>query len=73
MQGIVKLLQLERGYGFLARPDGDDVFFHHSAVPGHGFKNLAVGQAVEFELAGGAAKSAKGARAKVVAPLPVSH
>ena len=70
MQGNVKLLQLDRGYGFIACADGDDVFFHHSAVPSHGFRKLAVGQAVEFELAGGADKSAKGARARTVEPSP---
>jgi len=65
-QGTVKILVMDRGYGFLARSDGEDVFFHHSALAGHGFKKLVVGQTVEFELAGGNARSAKGPRAKSV-------
>lgn len=67
--GTVKLLVVDRGYGFLAVPDSADVFFHHSALASHGFKKLAVGQAVEFELVGGMKRSAKGPRAKVVAPV----
>lgn len=69
MQGTVKLLVVDRGYGFITAADGGDVFFHHSAVPGHGFKKLQVGQTVEFELTGGKDKSAKGARAKTVTPV----
>lgn len=65
-QGTVKILVVDRGYGFLARADGDDVFFHHSVVSGHGYKKLTVGQTVEFELAGGDSRSAKGPRAKLV-------
>lgn len=68
--GTVKLLVVDRGYGFLAMPESADVFFHHSALAAHGFKKLAIGQPVEFELAGGAKRSAKGPRAKVVTPLP---
>ncbi|MBL9081994.1 MAG: cold shock domain-containing protein [Planctomycetales bacterium] len=64
--GTVRILVIDRGYGFVARADGDDVFFHHSAVPGHGFKKLTVGQAVEFELAGGDSRSPKGPRARSV-------
>jgi CspA family cold shock protein len=67
--GTVKLLVVDRGYGFLAVPDEADVFFHHSALAAHGFKKLTVGQAVEFELAGGAKRSAKGPRAKIVTPV----
>jgi cold shock CspA family protein len=68
--GTVKLLVVDRGYGFLAVPESADVFFHHSTLAAHGFKKLVVGQPVEFELAGGAKRSAKGPRAKVVTPLP---
>lgn len=70
LRGTVKLLVVDRGYGFLAVPESADVFFHHAALESHGFKKLSVGQAVEFELAGGAKRSAKGPRAKVVTPLP---
>jgi cold shock protein len=66
--GTVKLLVVDRGYGFIAVPKGADVFFAHDSVPSHGFRKLTVGQAVEFELAGKAQKSAKGPRAKVVTP-----
>lgn len=70
--GTVKLLVVDRGYGFLAVPDSADVFFHHSALASHGFKKLAVGQSVEFELAGGMKRSAKGPRAKIVTPVASS-
>jgi len=69
LSGTVKLLVVDRGYGFLAVPDAADVFFHHSTLAAHGFKKLTVGQVVEFELAGGAKRSAKGPRAKVVTPV----
>ena len=65
-QGTVKILVVDRGYGFVARADGEDVFFHHSSLPGRAFKTLTVGQTVEFELAGGNSRSAKGPRAKQV-------
>ncbi|MGC3970002.1 MAG: cold shock domain-containing protein [Pirellulales bacterium] len=68
--GTVKILVMDRGYGFVARAEGDDVFFHHSAVPGHGFKKLTVGESVEFELAGGDSRSAKGPRARCVTVAP---
>ena len=66
--GTVKLLVVDRGYGFISVPKGEDVFFAHDAVPSHGFRKLTIGQAVEFELAGKAQRSAKGPRAKVVTP-----
>jgi CspA family cold shock protein len=66
--GTVKLLLDKQGYGFIAVPDGRDVFFAHDAVPSNGFRKLAVGQAVEYELASQSGKSAKGPRAKTVSP-----
>jgi CspA family cold shock protein len=71
--GTVKLLVVDRGYGFIAVPEGDDVFFAHDSVPAHGFRKLAVGQAVEFELSGGSQKSAKGPRAKIVTPAAATE
>jgi cold shock protein len=68
LSGTVKLLVVDRGYGFIAVAKGEDVFFAHDAVPSHGFRKLTVGQAVEFELAGKAQRTAKGPRAKVVTP-----
>jgi len=48
--GTVKLLLDKQGYGFIVGEDGRDVFFAHKAVPSHGFRKLAVGQTVEYEL-----------------------
>jgi CspA family cold shock protein len=46
--GTVKWFNGSKGYGFLARESGADVFVHFSAIQGEGFKNLAEGQKVEF-------------------------
>ena len=54
MVGKVKWFSAERGYGFIARNDGDDVFVHCSAIQGGGFKTLHEGQAVEFDIVEGA-------------------
>lgn len=48
--GTVKWFSAEKGFGFIAREGGDDVFVHHSAIDMTGFRNLEEGQAVEFEL-----------------------
>ena len=48
--GRVKWFNDSRGYGFIERDDGDDVFVHHSALQGEGFKTLAEGQEVEFDI-----------------------
>ena len=64
--GTVKWFSDEKGYGFIARDGGDDVFVHHSAIAGTGFKTLAEGQKVEFELA----DSPKGPRAENVEKAP---
>jgi cold shock protein len=52
-QGTVKWFSNEKGYGFLARPDGDDVFVHFSAIDGDGYKSLTEGQQVEFDIVDG--------------------
>ena len=54
MTGKVKWFSAEKGYGFIEREDGDDVFVHFSAIQGDGFKTLAEGQGVEFEIVEGA-------------------
>ncbi len=54
MVGKVKWFSAEKGYGFIEREDGDDVFVHFSAIQGDGFKTLAEGQGVEFEIVEGA-------------------
>ncbi len=52
-QGTVKWFSNEKGYGFLARPDGEDVFVHFSAIVGDGYRSLAEGQEVEFDIVDG--------------------
>ena len=48
--GTVKRFNGSKGYGFLAREGGPDVFVHFSAIQGEGFKNLQEGQKVEFTI-----------------------
>jgi CspA family cold shock protein len=54
MVGKVKWFSAEKGYGFIEREDGGDVFVHFSAIQDQGFKTLAEGQDVEFEIVEGA-------------------
>lgn len=53
MVGKVKWFNAEKGFGFIEREDGDDVFVHFSAIQGEGFKTLEEGQTVEFEITQG--------------------
>ena len=48
--GTVKWFNGSKGYGFISREGGPDVFVHFSAIQGEGFKNLEEGQKVEFEV-----------------------
>jgi CspA family cold shock protein len=48
--GTVKWFSDKKGYGFISQEDGKDVFVHFSAINGNGFRTLAEGQAVTFEL-----------------------
>lgn len=50
MQGTVKWFNEAKGYGFITPDEGNDVFVHFSAILGEGFKTLAEGQRVEFEV-----------------------
>jgi CspA family cold shock protein len=52
-QGTVKFFNSEKGYGFISRTDGDDVFVHYSNIDGSGYRNLEEGQTVEFEVGPG--------------------
>jgi len=58
-RGTVKWFNESKGFGFIARNDGDDVFVHHTSISGSGFKTLSEGQAVTFDVE----KTAKGLRA----------
>ncbi len=53
-KGIVKWFNSQKGYGFITPESGNDVFVHHSAIQGEGYKSLEEGQAVEFEIKQGA-------------------
>lgn len=63
--GTVKFFNAEKGFGFISRPDGDDVFVHFSNIVGSGYKSLETGQEVEFEVAQGR----KGLEAQSVRPI----
>ena len=51
--GTVKFFNAEKGYGFITRDEGKDVFVHYSSIQGDGFKSLSEGQRVEFDVAPG--------------------
>ena len=51
--GTVKWFNAEKGYGFIEREDGDDVFVHYSAIQKDGYRTLEEGQRVEFDVAPG--------------------
>ena len=51
--GTVKFFLNEKGYGFISRDDGEDVFVHYSSIAGSGYKTLEEGQKVEFDVAPG--------------------
>ena len=63
--GTVKWFNRSKGYGFIAREGGDDVFVHFSAIQGEGFRNLDEGEQVQFEVVMGP----KGAQAANVVKL----
>ena len=54
MTGTVKWFNAEKGFGFIQRDNGSDVFVHFSAIQGDGFKTLEEGQQVNFDITKGA-------------------
>jgi len=50
LSGTVKWFSNQKGYGFITMEDGKDIFVHHSAILGEGFKTLDEGQKVKFEI-----------------------
>jgi len=54
VQGLVKWFNNSKGYGFIGRDDGPDVFVHYTAITSDGFRTLNEGDAVEFEIVQGA-------------------
>jgi CspA family cold shock protein len=63
--GTVKFFNNDKGFGFISREDGDDIFVHFSNIVGDGHRSLSDGQQVEFEVGPGR----KGDEAKNVRPL----
>ncbi|MEA2826989.1 MAG: cold shock protein [Actinomycetota bacterium] len=51
--GTVKFFNSEKGYGFISREQGEDVFVHYSNIQGQGYRSLQEGQKVEFDVAPG--------------------
>jgi CspA family cold shock protein len=64
-EGTVKWFSNEKGYGFIEREEGEDVFVHHSAINMDGYRSLTEGQRVEFEVVQGD----KGLQAANVQPI----
>jgi CspA family cold shock protein len=64
-QGVVKWFNNEKGYGFIRRDSGEDVFVHHSAIQASGFKSLSEGDQVEFNVT----KGPKGYQAQEVVKI----
>ncbi len=64
-QGIVKWFNDTKGFGFISRQGGEDVFVHHSAIQSNGFRSLQEGQQVQFQVV----KGPKGLQAERVQVL----
>jgi CspA family cold shock protein len=68
IDGTVKWFNPRKGYGFIATPDGRDIFVHYSSISGDGYKTLAEGDSVTFDIV----KGDKGLRAENVIPKSAS-
>ncbi|NOZ68180.1 MAG: cold-shock protein [Deferribacteres bacterium] len=64
-EGVVKWFNESKGYGFISAEDGSDVFVHYSSIQGNGYKSLAEGDSVSFDIE----SSPKGAKAVNVVKL----
>ena len=64
-RGAVKWFDAQKGFGFIERPDGSDIFVHYSDIVGSGFRTLSEGQKVEFQIS----QSKKGPQATEVVKL----
>jgi CspA family cold shock protein len=64
-KGTVKWFNESKGFGFITKEDGEDIFVHHTSITGNGFKSLSEGQAVSFDVE----KTPKGLRATNVVKL----
>ena len=71
-KGRVKWFSNEKGYGFIERDGGEDVFVHYSAIQEEGFKTLEEGQEVEFEIVQGS-RGPQAANVVKVGPAPGSY
>ena len=65
-KGKVKWFSNPKGYGFITSETGEDVFVHHTAIEGEGYKTLSEGEQVEFEIG----QSPKGKQAVKVTKIP---
>ncbi len=65
MRGTVKWFSDDKGFGFISRENGDDVFVHHTGIAGDGFRSLTEGSDVEFDVTEGQ----KGPNATNVRPV----
>lgn len=65
LTGTVKWFSDAKGFGFIQREDGSDIFVHHSSIEGSGFRTLAEGESVEFEVL----EESKGPKAQNVVRL----
>ena len=64
-RGVVKWFNGSKGYGFIQRESGSDVFVHYTSITGEGFKSLKEGQEVEFEIEEGS-KGPQAANVKIM-------